>query len=119
MSEEPTPPDTGTPKPVTIVCSTVVALAVLGLYAWQTARGYDTTNTIIIVFATLGLGGYAKSGVIHREVSNVRQQTNGNTSRLLDIIERALPTAPEPPVPPAPADPVPDIAAPAGPPPPV
>lgn len=78
---------------VVIICTTVLALAVLGLYGWQQATGHDTGTTLMLLAGVLGAGGfgiasYTRNTQVQRDVTAVRHQTNGNTSRLLDLIEQ-------------------------------
>lgn len=79
---------------VVVICSTVIALAVLGLYAWQSARGIDTSNTLTLVIMTLaaavpGVANYGRSSAIERKVDTVQQQTNGNQSELISMLRDA------------------------------
>lgn len=93
---------------VVAVCSTVLALAVLGLYAWQSSRGIDTSNTLTLVIMTLaaavpGFANYTRSTAIERKVDTVQAQTNGNQSELIAMLREAqaklAESVPPPPVP--------------------
>jgi len=96
--------------PTVVICSTVLALAVLGLYAWQIATGRDAGSTLVLLVAMLGAAvpgftAHTKAGQLQRDVTAVKTQTNGNTTRLLDMLERVLAAQqtppPAPPTPPA------------------
>jgi hypothetical protein len=90
----PGPDDKADRSPVVVICSTVLALAVLGLYAWQSAHGQDTGTTFTLVVITLaaavpGVASYTRAGALQRDVTAVRHQTNGNTSELLAMLREA------------------------------
>jgi len=80
---------------VVVVCSTIIALAVLALYAWQSAHGRDTSTTLTLVMLTLaavvpGWANYTRTSSIERKMDTVTQQTNGNVSALHDMLSDAL-----------------------------
>lgn len=88
------PPDRPGSSVAVVICSTVLALAVLGLYAWQSSRGIDTSNTLTLVIMTLGVAvpgvaNYSRSSAIERKVDTVQAQTNGNQSELLAMLREA------------------------------
>jgi hypothetical protein len=71
------------------VCVTVIILALVAVYAWQTSRGVDATGTLPILIAVVGSAVPGLVSLFRTE--KVVEQTNGNTSRLLSIIEQRLP----------------------------
>lgn len=78
---------------VVVVCTTVLALGVLVLYGWQSARGVDTSQTWTLVLVLIGasvpgVAGYLRSGQIHQTVEAVKEQTNGTTTRLIDEVAK-------------------------------
>lgn len=80
---------------VVVVCSTVIALAVLALYGWQAAHGQDTGTTLTLVMLTLaaavpGWANYNRASAVERKVETLTQQTNGNVSALQDMLSEAL-----------------------------
>jgi ammonia channel protein AmtB len=90
--KEPSPDGRST---VVVVCSTIIALAVLGLYAWQSAHGKDTGTTLTLVMLTLaaavpGWANYNRTSAIERKVDTVQAQTNGNVTRLHNMLDEAL-----------------------------
>lgn len=77
---------------VGIVVAGVVTLALHG----RDVAPLLTVVTLIVV-PILGALGALKLGEIHQGQTTVQQQTNGNTTRLLDLVERLA--APSPPAP--------------------
>jgi hypothetical protein len=102
------------------VCLTVLLLAILALYGWVSTRGGNLSSLVtFLALAILPIGSSLANSVlvgsvkkdlhnVRHDVRQVQEQTNGNTSRLLDITEQAvqaLPTAMAPQEPPtAPPD---------------
>lgn len=75
-----------------LICLSVVTLALIGLYAWEQATAHDTSTTLGLLglagAAVFGVAQQNRSNALRADVAQVKVQTNGNTSRLLDMIER-------------------------------
>lgn len=75
---------------VVIVCATILAVAALVLYGVLAALGKVDTNTLPLVFAVLAIAGpiLGQQWANNQRLKTVEHQTNGNTTRMLEMIER-------------------------------
>jgi apolipoprotein N-acyltransferase len=76
-----------------LICTTILALAVLGAYVWLQSIGRENNTLLLVLVGLVGAGGFgyashARTGQVERDMTAVKVQTNGNTSRLLDILEQ-------------------------------
>lgn len=97
-------------RTVVIVCVTLLTLAMFGLYGWVSYKGGSVSSLlqflgVSIVPTATAMASYLSSSGVRRVVDRVQEQTNGNTTRLLDIAQTAVqampPSAPSTPTPPA------------------
>lgn len=78
-----------------LVCMTVVVLGLLGVFVWLTDLHKDGSIVLTVLGSVLGSGiagvaSLGKTQELGNQVSVVQHQTNGNMSRMLDIVEQTM-----------------------------
>lgn len=67
-----------------IICATLLGLGLLTVIGWLLYTDKDTAAVLTLVNTVMAAAVYGKVWSTHATTKRVEQQTNGNTTRLMD-----------------------------------